>query len=1129
MDCARRRITILIVLLSSAFAVSGSLGVAGGGELAPGGAARPNTPQYFDAHVAPLLARHCLECHDGAKKKGKLDLSRKDAALAGGKHGKVIVPGKSAESLLWEQVESDEMPEDRPSLSAKEKQLLKDWIEAGAVWSGDTLDPLLVRDGRAAQNWLRRLTVAEYVETVRAAVGVDVEADARRLLPPDGRADGFTNTAYNLSVDLAHVEAFARLASVVVGKMDAEAFAARFSKRKELKDEAMRELIGSMGKWLLRGPLDEQEVEAFLRVPKAVAEDGGGHADAVRYVLEAMLQSPRFVYRIEKQRGDGAARPADPYELASRMSYSLWGAPPDKELTRAADAGELSDRNCVASHVRRMLDDPRAVNRSKQFISDWLNLDRLATLRPNKQRFPNWDEQLAADMREETLAFFEEVAWKQKRPLADLLNAKVTFATPRLAAHYGLTPNPSPSVAPSVAPAATVAAVKGPERVTRALKALYTFEEGKGDTVRDVSGTGEGPDLKIEDAKAVKWTGAGLVVKGATLIATARPPPKLIESLSKSSDLTIEAWVTPAGASQSGPARIVTLSGDPTARNFTLGQDGDKFDVRLRTKGTDGNGLPSLGTAAGAARTRPTHVVYTRDANGKAKIYVDGEQKAARDVGGELSNWDRGFRLAVANELTKDRPWLGTLHLVALYDTALSAEEISRNRAAGARRAAAVAGAAPSSAHDRRDLLAMYRFDEGSGDTVRDTSGAEPLDLKMDSTSGVRWDAAGLTVNEPTLISSASPPKRLVEALKNSNALTLEAWVAPRDAKQAGPARVLTLSSGSGTRNFTLGQDEDKYHVRLRSKTSDANGLPALVGPSGSAEPRLTHVVYTRERSGQARLYVDGEEKGVANVGGDFSNWDGSFRLALANETTKDRPWRGTFRRVAIYGRALSADDVRALRSTPPPPQGLARYDLTSVPFRGGLLTQGSVLTVGGEEASTVARGLFVLKELLHSAVGSAPPGVDTTPVPPKPGLSTRAIAEGRLAISSCSGCHSNFEPLAFGIGKFDGVGAYRDKDDHGNVLRDDGEVTLPGEDKPAKFRSAAEFMDLLARSDRVRMNFTRKVTQFALGRPLVESDGPELEKIHKAAQEAGGTYAAVITAVVMSDWVQTTRTEAGR
>ena len=135
------RVAVSIVLLTPMLA----------GRAGAVDAARPDTPQYFDSHVAPLLARQCLECHDGSKKKGKLDLSRKDAALAGGKNGKAIVPGKAAESLLWEQVESDEMPEDRPPLSADEKKLLKDWIDAGAVWSGDAIDPLaLASDGRAA-------------------------------------------------------------------------------------------------------------------------------------------------------------------------------------------------------------------------------------------------------------------------------------------------------------------------------------------------------------------------------------------------------------------------------------------------------------------------------------------------------------------------------------------------------------------------------------------------------------------------------------------------------------------------------------------------------------------------------------------------------------------------------------------------------------------------------------------------------------------------------------------------------------------------------------------------------------------------------------------------------------------
>ena len=126
-----------------------------------------------------------------------------------------------------------------------------------------------------------------------------------------------------------------------------------------------------------------------------------------------MLQSPRFIYRIENQQGDGTPWPVGGFELASRLSYIIWGGPPDKELLRAAEAGELSDRNRVAEQVRRMLQDSRTVGQSARFITEWLDLDRLANLRPNAKKFPRWNAALAADMRAETLAFFREVAWKQ--------------------------------------------------------------------------------------------------------------------------------------------------------------------------------------------------------------------------------------------------------------------------------------------------------------------------------------------------------------------------------------------------------------------------------------------------------------------------------------------------------------------------------------------------------------------------------------------------------------------------------------------------------------------------------------------------------------------------------------------
>ena len=173
-----------------------------------------------------------------------------------------------------------------------------------------------------------------------------------------------------------------------------------------------------------------------------------------------------------------------------------------------------------------------------------------------------------------------------------------------------------------------------------------------------------------------------------------------------------------------------------------------------------------------------------------------------------------------------------------------------------------------------------------------------------------------------------------------------------------------------------------------------------------------------------------------------------------------------------------------------------------------------------------VSRGLFVLHDLLRGMVKAPPPCVDTTPVPTKAGLTQRGIAEARIANANCGGCHAKFEPLAFGLEKFGGLGAYHDVDEHGNKLRDDGEVLFPGQAGSVKYQSSTELMDLLAASDRVRQCLTWKVTQFAIGRPLVAADAALLDKIHESSQKGGGGYASLITAIVMSDLVQMTRTE---
>ncbi|MDP7290694.1 MAG: DUF1592 domain-containing protein [Verrucomicrobiota bacterium] len=615
-------------------------------------ATRNHSPKekFFNEEIAPLLSRHCLECHDTVNHNGKLDLSKKSTAFATTKKEIVIVPGKSAESLLWEVVEADDMPDERDLLNADEKKLLRKWIDDGAVWIGEEIDPLAhTYDRRSNQNWVRRLTVSEYIETVRSLTGVDIVKEAREILPPDIRADGFSNTAYNLFVDLKHIEAYSRLAGIIVAKMNVRQFARRFSKKQGFTDVVMRDLVAKMGKWFLRGPLEEHEVAAFRGISSTVAAAGGTFEEALELLVEAMLQSPRFLYRVENERGDGTAWPVNEYELASRMSYIIWGAPPDIELLKAAENGQLFEDVGLEAQLQRMLGDPRAAKRSSEFIHEWLNLDRLANMKPNPEKFPKWNAALARDMRAETIAFFDDVIWKQNRPLADLLNAKLTYATPRLARHYALP--------------------------------------------------------------------------------------------------------------------------------------------------------------------------------------------------------------------------------------------------------------------------------------------------------------------------------------------------------------------------------------------------------------------------------VQGE--------------------------------------------------------------GLTRYDLNLVPERGGLLTQGSVLTIGGDEASMVTRGLFVLRNLLRSGVNDPPSSLNAEPVASKSGLTQRNIAKERIADKTCGGCHIKFEPLAFGLEKFDGIGAFHEEDEHGNTLRDDGKILFPGTAKPVPYRSSAELMDLLAESERVQQCLTWKVAQFALGRPISPTDSRILDDVYRASQKGGGTYASLMRAIIKSDLVQKTQTEA--
>ncbi len=181
---------------------------------------------------------------------------------------------------------------------------------------------------------------------------------------------------------------------------------------------------------------DVQTLHAFYEQ----ARNGADFEAGIQAALEALLASPRFVFRLEQP--PAAARVGQTFQvadldLASRLSFFLWGAGPDPELVKVATAGGLKTAAGLDRQVRRMLADPRAESLSTRFASQWLRLQDVDKIRPDALLFPYWDYTLAGNLVHETQLFFASLV-REDRSALDLLRADYTFVNQRLARHYGI-------------------------------------------------------------------------------------------------------------------------------------------------------------------------------------------------------------------------------------------------------------------------------------------------------------------------------------------------------------------------------------------------------------------------------------------------------------------------------------------------------------------------------------------------------------------------------------------------------------------------------------------------------------------------------------------------------------------
>jgi len=210
-------------------------------------------------------------------------------------------------------------------------------------------------------------------------------------------------------------------------------------------DVAVRQAAAQVMEDLLfrafRRPATGEEIQRYAGlVDQVVTEYEESWEYGLFVAVQAVLVSPEFLFRLETEPASGDREEdqvLNDYEVASRLSYFLWSTMPDEELFDLAKAGQLRRAEVLSAQVERMLKDPRASALGDNFAAQWLNLRNLSLVEPNPELFPDFSDELRADMAEETLKFFNSLV-AEDRPISDFLNADYTYINQRLAKHYGI-------------------------------------------------------------------------------------------------------------------------------------------------------------------------------------------------------------------------------------------------------------------------------------------------------------------------------------------------------------------------------------------------------------------------------------------------------------------------------------------------------------------------------------------------------------------------------------------------------------------------------------------------------------------------------------------------------------------
>ncbi len=464
-------------------------------------ALRDDARKTFKEKVEPFVNKYCVRCH-GPRPKGGINLQ---SALKS--------PGSAASFLHWKKAVANVKVHDMPPASVssiptdEERRQFIQWI--GKLKYLAPPDPGLFV--------IRRLTKVEYANTLHALYGVDRSiADS---LPEEVVGAGFLNSISPLQSELFLEIANKVIAQVVApeGKEPTAVQKRHFGKAPppsaDLRNEARRVAL-SLAREAYRRPPTEKELDVLVGVFDLARENKLSYTASLRLMWKAILVSPQFLFITPAEAVDSKNPivPLDDYQLASRLSYMLWSAPPDAELSALADKGELHKHEVLRAQVTRMLNHDRARALFDGFGAQWLGVGGLDRQVFDPDLFPQMTPTLRKAMLDEARLFFESIV-RENQSVARFVDSDYTFLNEPLANLYGLDRTvkglemrrvklSDPNRGGLLGMPAMLATTSFPNRTSPVRRGVWVLEQILGERIPppppDV------PELADQDAKKVK-------------------------------------------------------------------------------------------------------------------------------------------------------------------------------------------------------------------------------------------------------------------------------------------------------------------------------------------------------------------------------------------------------------------------------------------------------------------------------------------------------------------------------------------------------------------------------------------------------------------------------------------------